>query len=244
MALLAAGLVSGLSQPVPSFEVASVKVAPPRSGTAGFIAMDSDPAMIRYSNVTLDILIAIAYRFDSGRIVGGPAWLRSQAYEVAAKLPPATLKDQVPAMLRALLAERFKLMVHREPKEQRVYFLAAGDGGHKLKKVDEPDDQGVQQVRGERPPAQIVRGRITAHSAPVGLLAGALERVTGYQVVDRTGLTGTFDIDLKWTPEDANGYGPDIFAAIQEQLGLKLEPGRAPVEVLVIDHAERVPTED
>jgi uncharacterized protein (TIGR03435 family) len=79
---------------------------------------------------------------------------------------------------------------------------------------------------------------------PAGVLAGALARVVGYQVVDRTGLTGTFDIDLRWTPEEARGFGSDIFAAIQEQLGLELEPGKAWVEMLVIDHAERVPTAD
>jgi len=79
---------------------------------------------------------------------------------------------------------------------------------------------------------------------PQGSLAGALARVVGYQVVDRTGLTGTFDIDLRWTPEEDRGFGSDIFAAIQEQRGLELEPGRASVEMLVIGHAKRVPIAD
>jgi uncharacterized protein (TIGR03435 family) len=147
-------------------------------------------------------------------------------------------------MLQALLAERFKLAVHRESKEQRVYLLRVGKKGSRLKQTEEPDDQEVQQVRGESPPAQIVPGGIRGRSMPAGVLAGALARVVGYQVVDRTGLTGTFDIDLRWTPEEDRGFGSDIFAAIQEQLGLELEPGKAWVEMLVIDHAERVPTAD
>jgi uncharacterized protein (TIGR03435 family) len=102
------------AQPVPTFEVASVKAAPARTGTARFIAMDTDPAMVRYSNVTLRNLIAIACGFDSTLIQGGPALLDDQPYDLAAKLPPGTSKDRVPLMLETLLAERFRLAVHRE----------------------------------------------------------------------------------------------------------------------------------
>src|SRR5207248_8293869 len=118
--------IAAHAQPAPAFEVASVKASPPRAGTAGFIAMDTDPAMVRYSNVSLKILIAMAYKFDSGRIQGGPAWLDDQLYDLAAKLPAGASKDRVPAMLQTLLAERFKLAVHRETREQRVYFLVVG----------------------------------------------------------------------------------------------------------------------
>ncbi len=244
VALIGITAISAQAQPAPAFEVASVKAAPPRQGTARMIAMDTDPAMLRYSNITLKFLIAMAYRFDDRLILGGPAWLDEQFYDVAAKLPPGTPKDRVPAMLQTLLAERFKLAVHRETKEQRVYFLVVGKGGHKLKPAQPADDQDLQQVRGERPPIQIVRGGIMGHSMPISALASNLGHVAGYQVVDRTGVTGMFDINLKWTPEDSKGSGPDLFAAIQEQLGLKLESGKAPVETLMIDHAERIPTEN
>ena len=225
----------------PSFDVASVKVAPPRAGTGALIATDTDPAMVRYSNITLKNLIAIAYRLDSRLIAGGPPWLDDQLYDLAARLPPDTPRDRVPAMLQALLVERFKLAVHRETKEQSVYFLVAGKSGPRLKKSEPPDDQDAQHTRGDRPPIQITRGGILGHSMDMRTLAGTLAHVAGDQVVDHTGLSGIYDINLTWTPEDSNGLGAELFAAIQEQLGLKLESGQAPVEMLVIDHADRDP---
>jgi uncharacterized protein (TIGR03435 family) len=96
-------------------------------------------------------------------------------------------------------------------------------------------------VRGDYVPVQMVRGGITGHSITMGVLAGALGHFAGNPVVDRTGLTKEFDIDLKWTPEENTGYDPALFSAVQQQLGLKLEPGRAPIEMLVVDHAERIP---
>lgn len=240
-ALLAVSVSCLFAQPPSEFEVASVKLAPPRSGPSGFIAIDSDPAMIRYANITLKILIASAYRINSDRILSGPAWVDNQMYDLAAKLPPGTSKDRVPAMLQSLLAKQFKLAVHRETKDQRVYFLIVGKGGHRLKEAQAEDKQDVEQVRGERLPLQIVRGAINGHSIPIGSFAGALAGVIGSEVVDRTGLIGKFDVQLKWTPEEGGGYGSEIFAALQEQLGLKLEAGRGPVEFLVIDRAERIP---
>jgi len=97
------------------------------------------------------------------------------------------------------------------------------------KEAQQADGQGVEQVRGEHMPLQIVRGGITGQSIPIEALAGALARVAGDPVVDRTGLTKKYDIDLKWTPEGDSGYAPALFSAIQEQLGLKLQPGRAPI---------------
>jgi uncharacterized protein (TIGR03435 family) len=234
-------VISLIAQPPSEFEVASVKIAPPRSGSSGFIAIDSDPAMIRYANTTLKMLIATAYRFNSNRILSGPAWVDSQLYDLAAKLPPGTPKDRVPAMLQSLLAEQFKLAVHRAMKDQRVYFLTVGKGGPRLKEAHAEERQDVEQVRGERLPLQIARGSINGHSIPLASFAGALAAVMGSEVIDRTGLTGKFDVDLKWTPEEDRGYGSELFAALQEQLGLKLKPGRTPVEFLVIDRAERIP---
>jgi uncharacterized protein (TIGR03435 family) len=245
IALLFAGLTCAWPQKIPKFEVATVKLAPPRTGTAGFVAMDTDPAMIHYANITLKNLIAMAYRIDSERVLGGPQWLDTQMYDLAAKLPPNTPKDRVPAMLQALLAERFKLAVHRESKEQRVYFLVVGKGGPKLKDAQPEEKQDLEQVRGSRLPMQMMRGRIVGRAVPVAMIAGALSRVAGYPVVDHTGLTNTIDVDLKWTPEDNNkGDSPNLFAAIQEQLGLKLEPGKAPVEMLIVDGVERTPAEN
>jgi uncharacterized protein (TIGR03435 family) len=243
IALLATGMIAAAQpQAVPTFEVASVKLAPPRSGTERLIAMDSDPAMVQYSNISLKILIAMAYGFDSDRILGGPEWLDSQAYDLAAKLPAGVSKRQVPAMLQALLAERFKLAIHRESKEQRVYFLVAGKGGIQLKAAPAADATDVEQVRGDHMPLQMLRGRITGHAIPMGALAGVFKRFAGDPVLDRTGLTKKYDVDLKWTPEGDGGYDPAFFSAIQEQLGLLLQTGKAPIEVLMVDHADRIPT--
>jgi uncharacterized protein (TIGR03435 family) len=239
--LLASSLVLAQPQATPTFEVASIKIAPPRNGPAGYFAMDSDPAMIRYSNINLKILIALAYSVDSDRVLGGPGWLDSQQYDLAAKIPAGVSKDKVPVMLQALLADRFKLVVHSESKNQRVYLLVVGEGGLKIKEAQETGNEDVQQVRGGRMPLQIVRGRITGRSITMGTLAGALARFAGNPVVDRTGLTKKFDIDLAWEPEDDSVYAPEIFFAVQKQLGLKLEPGRASVKLLVVEHAERVP---
>ena len=244
--LLGFATPSAQTEPAPAFEVASVKPSPPRAGTAGFTAMDIDPAMVRYSNVSLKILIAIAYRFDSRLIQGGPAWLDNQPYDLVAKLPQGASKDRVPAMLQTLLVERFKLAAHRETREQRVYFLLVGKNGHRLKEskkvaIDNPD---VQQTPGDTLPVSIFRNRIVGHAMRMQQMAGVLATTVGFEVVDRTGLAGTFDIDLKWTPEDSEGLGPSLFTAIQEQLGLRLEPGKAAVEMLMVDHAERTPTEN
>jgi uncharacterized protein (TIGR03435 family) len=241
VALLAASVIPAHPQAAPEFEVASVKLAPPRTGTDRLIAMDSDPAMVQYSNINLKILIAMAYGFDSERILGGPAWLDSQEYDLAAKIPAGVSKNMVPAMLQALLAERFKLVVHRESKDQRAYLLVVGEGGSKVKVAQEEDRQDVEQVRGDRLPLQMMRGRITGHAIPMAALAGVLTRFAGDPVIDRTGLTKKYDIDLKWTPESDSGYDPGVFSAIQ-RLGLKLQPGKAAIEVLMVDHAERIPT--
>ena len=182
--------------PALSFEVATVKVAPRPARNGGLFAVDTDPAMVRYSNITLKNLIAVAYRLDSRLILGGPAWLDNDPYEVVAKLPPGTLKDRVPLMLQTLLAERFRLAVHREMRVQRVYFLVVGKNGPKLKDAPQEDGQDAQRVRGDRPPVQILPGRITGHAAPLSALASTLAYVAGRQTVDRTQLAGAFDFDL------------------------------------------------
>jgi len=232
-ALLIAAAISGPAQPATAFEVASVKVSPPRVGKAGYTSLDADAAMVRYTNVTLEMLVAIAYRFDSNRILSGPAWLTTESYDLAAKLPPDASKDRVPEMLQTLLAERFKLAVHRQSREQRVYFLVAAKNGTRLKRAQEDGGQ-----------SQMMRGDIRGPAMSMSALAGMLSRFAGLEVVDKTGLSGTFSIHLRWTPEDQNGFGPELFAALEQQLGLKLEAGRAPVESLIVDHAERVPAEN
>ena len=229
--LLLAAAVAARAQTAPSFEVASVKISPPRQGEAGLTKVDSDPALVRYANITLLNLITVAYHVDNRLVVGGPAWLGTEQYDVAAKLPPGTSRDRIPAMLQTLLEERFKLAVHRETREQRVYLLVIGKNGSKLEK-------------GREGPNQMLPGRIMGGSIPIATLAGMLSHFLGEEVVDRTGLAGTFHIDLNWqTPIDPASTA-ELFDALQEQLGLKLEAGRAPVERLVVDRAGQIPVEN
>ena len=108
--LLSVTALSAQEQSPASFEVATVKVAPPRTGTAALIAMDTDAAMVRYSNITLKNLIAMAYSFDSRLIRGGPPWLDDQLYDLVAKLPPDASRDRVPLMLQTLLAETRRII--------------------------------------------------------------------------------------------------------------------------------------
>src|SRR5579872_7353079 len=120
IAFVLAGI--GVLAAQPAFEVASVKMSPARTGTARYLSVDTDAAMVRYTNIPLVNLIGMAYRKDS-RLVSGPDWINDTVYDVSAKLPPDTPKDKVPDMMQRLLAERFQLAIHRETKEQRAYFL-------------------------------------------------------------------------------------------------------------------------
>ena len=152
-------VLTAFAQSEARFEVASVKMSPEHGGTR-LAALDTDPAMVRYANLSLKLLIAMAYRFDSELIKGDPAWLDEQHYDVAAKLPPGAPKDRVPEMMQALLAERFKLAVHRETKDARIYYLVAGKGGPKLKKSDGADAPDPDHVRGDRTPASLIPGGV------------------------------------------------------------------------------------
>jgi uncharacterized protein (TIGR03435 family) len=246
--LFAMGAAHAQTVSSPAFEVASVRPSPSRAGTAAFVAMDTDPGMVRYSNLSLKILISIAYRIDSRRILRGPAWIDDQPFDLTAKLPAGTSKELVPAMLQSLLEERFKLAVHRENRDQQVYFLVVGKNGSALRpsetRQSEPENPNVEQVRGDRPTVSIFKNRIVGRGISVAQLAGALAGPSGREVSDRTGITGNFDVDLKWAMEGSNENGPSLFTAIQEQLGLKLEPGKGPVETLIVDRAERIPSDN
>jgi uncharacterized protein (TIGR03435 family) len=136
-------------------------------------------------------------------------------------------------MLQSLLADRFKLRLHYETREQPIYELVVAKGGLKLKPL--PPDQ--------RPGGgRFVRGEIALNGRSVATLAHFLTQFAGRSVVDKTSLAGNYDIDLKWTPDDQQGTpdaGPTLFTALQEQLGLKLISAKGPVQVLVVDHAER-----
>jgi uncharacterized protein (TIGR03435 family) len=216
-----------------TFEVASVK--PNDSGT-GHSDVDVDGNLLRMKNVTLKACIVWAFRTTDAQ-VSGPSWLESERFDITAK---AESGKPEPAMLQAVLADRFKLTVHRETKEQTLYELVVAKNGPKLK----------QSVAAENDMTSR-RGHLTAtHASMSGLahfLAGPNLKL-GRPVVDKTGLDGAFDFTLDWTldseAEKSADHPPSIFVALQEQLGLKLEARRGPVEVLIVDHVERIPTDN
>jgi uncharacterized protein (TIGR03435 family) len=259
-----------------TFEVASVKQAPPPSGGRQMVGMtggpgSSDPARVRFSNVTLRNLVENAYGVAYYQ-VSGPEWTEELRYELIATPAKDTTKEQFHIMLQNLLAERFHLSIHREPKTMLLYSLTIAKGGPKLRKPvpDEPvpadtqaqspakitrDKDGYPELpRGtrmaivSRPTGDLARlqGRNETMPSLVQMLSGQL----GAPVQDDTGLIDKYDFTLSWLAQppgtlpnnDANG--PSIFSAVQEQLGLKLTARKGPVEIIVIDRADKLPVEN
>jgi uncharacterized protein (TIGR03435 family) len=228
-----------------SFEVASVKRSPPPSGNGINSSMRLDPGRLTCNNVSLKKLIYESYAVKDYQ-VSGPDWLNTEIYDITATLPPGVSRDDVLLMLQTLLAERFKLTLHRDAREMPVYALVVGKGGSKL-----------QEVEFARGSTSASHGKLVATTIPIRNFTEFLSRQTGRPVLDMTGLKGFYSFSLNYTPEEAlsvpepgsgpiaeSAVGPTLLNAIQEQLGLKLEARKAPVEILVVDHAEKIPTEN
>jgi uncharacterized protein (TIGR03435 family) len=220
--------------PRAEFEVASLKLLPKTTGPHYFAMSDSGNTRVSYRNAALHLLVSIAYRVSDSRIVGLPNWATDERYDVTANLPPDTTKDQAPEMLQRLLEDRLKLVVHREQKQQSVYELVVGPHGAKLTKA-EPGVTG---------PNMILAGRVEAAAMPMGGLAEFLTPRMSAPVIDKTGIDGVYQIRLKWAPDTNPSDLPDLEGALSQQLGLKLQSAKAPVEYLVITQVERVPLEN
>jgi uncharacterized protein (TIGR03435 family) len=243
-------LAAQTSSPQTSFEVASVK---PNTEATAETSTRVDPGGRLYVTAApLRWLIASAYGNAAGalryeQLIDAPAWLRSERFDITAQVPPefagqATTSITMRPFLRALLEERFKLRTHRDSREIPVYALVRS----------RPDALGPRLALA---PVDCSRdavtcgfgggpmGRIKADALSSDLLLQLLASASGRIVVDRTGLKGPFAIDLEYSPDQTASDDPSIFTAVQEQLGLKLESTRAPVDVLVIDSVDR-PTPD
>ena len=253
------GAVASLAQQTTArFEVASVK---PNN-------TDADPSMsvpprgsVATVNVPLQNLIVNAYGIPAFRVLDAPEWIRRERFDISAKIPDEAAPGQVLSMLQSLLEERFKLRVHRETREQPIYavVVARSDGrlGPRLKpsSADCATAAAPSSAAASSPNTQCgalfgvgpAGGRIISRGQPLGRVISAVSMAVSRGVVDRTGLQGPFDVELEWSSDvnagATNGNTPSIFTALQEQLGLRLEPSRGPVEVLVIDSVER-PTPD
>lgn len=289
-------------QPALSFEVASIKPAAPQTMGRIRMGMNADRGMIRYTNVSLRDCIRVAYGVKEFQI-GGPDWLHSERFDIQAKFPAGATEYQVPEMLQSLLADRFKLQLHRETTEHAVYALVVGKNGPRLKPAEvETSDEPIPAANansGENTPPDAhvrsngeagktsggpgsggpPRGAIMMMIDPAGMhlkapaatldtISDALSRFTDRPVVDQTGIHGRYDFDLVFTPENMRGLpggpggpkliapgagpagtetqsepGPSVFDAVQ-QYGLKLEPRKAQLTELIVDHIEKTPTEN
>jgi uncharacterized protein (TIGR03435 family) len=235
-----------------AFEVATIKrnVSLERSGSMGL----EPGGRFRALNAPVLWLISSAYGvfqrplFES-QLIGGPDWLKSEPYDIIAKAGAdvATLKPdeqfrKIPDLLRSLLEERFALKVHRETRQLPIYALV------RLKKDEALGPRMTRSTldcakESARCGYNVLPGHLTGGWITPAMLANLVSTATERVVVDRTGLEGRFDVELEWSPDQAATDKPSIFSAVQEQLGLKLESDRGPVDVVVIDHVER-PTED
>jgi uncharacterized protein (TIGR03435 family) len=246
---IALGAVSiALAQAPATFEVATIKPTDP--DTRGrYITMKSTHQFYA-TNHTVRTLVQAAYNLHARAVAGGPAWADTEHFDIDALTPGEkrpTQEEQM-AMLRQLLTDRFHLTFHREPKELSVYALVQAKSGSKLQpSTTPPEKAGIQAVHMFPDHVEFPGRNATILEFTSVLQRAALDR----PVVDRTGLTGKYDFDLAWTPDDSQFGGfhaadpisgapkPDLFAAIQQQLGLKLEATKAPVDIIVIDHVDR-----
>jgi uncharacterized protein (TIGR03435 family) len=263
------------SGPLPSFEVASIRPNDSGSGRSQLGAAGVGAPMDRFivTNTTIKQLICWAFGgtglpLPSDQVSGGPGWINSDRYDIDAKLdesqaaalPKLSGSDrivQIRLMVQSLLADRFKLVVSDKMVPRPVYALVVAKGGPKLQETV-PGSPSQIKIGGNPTQAYFSAGDIRAHGIQVSMLARSLSNQgeLGRPVLDETGLKGSYDIDLKWTPEvnppgampgpspaaevaPPDASGPSIFAALQEQLGLKLESTTGAVEALEIVHIEK-----
>jgi len=268
---MAVGSAQAPEQSALAFEVASVKRN--ASGSSGG-GVGLQPSGYAATNVLLRTMIVHAYQLKRFQIIGGPNWIDAERFDAQARAAQDATEDQLFAMVRTLLAQRFKLVVHKEVREQPVYALVKSQVDGKLGgrlKPSTVDCSPRQLVAGSVAPTieplpprsnpcgiYVTSfgdrgGAVTTRAKTIADLASALGSTLDRSVVDRIGLQGTYEFDLTWGADDARitpgtagtaaSDTPSLFTALQEQLGLKLESTRGPVDVLVIDSVER-PTPD
>lgn len=250
----------------PSFEVASIKPSAPDA--RGVFIQPGPGGGIRITNMSLKDMIGFAWSVQPFQITGGPSWLDNLRFDIVAKPDAPTSPTQMNAMLQALLKNRFNLVVTQEKKESSIYVLvlARKDGklGPKLTETTETSCMAFDPKNPPAPPAPGsprpsycgnigTNGRsLSAYGRQISDLAPLLSRLLGRTVIDKTGLTGKYDIQLNWTPDDnqslavppgqtapTDAASASIFTAFQEQLGLKLEGQKGPVEMIVVQSADK-----
>jgi uncharacterized protein (TIGR03435 family) len=243
---------------LPDFDVVSVRE---NKGDSHMMRWMYTPDGINITNLSVKNLVASAYNIRQYLISGGPSWVDSTAFDVQAKVADAdvALFKKLPPtqrglMLRKLLIERFHLAAHIETKTLPVYDLVVASGGPKFKAAapDPPLSSDADPSDKPKPRGMITMGRgmTKMDDVPITALTNQLGYALDRPVIDKTGLTGKYDLSLKWRPDNqppsdkgSDDELPGLFTALQEQLGLKLEPSKGPVDTLIIDHVE-MPTEN
>jgi uncharacterized protein (TIGR03435 family) len=217
--------------PAIAFEVASIHAN--TTGSPDSIVNLPDTGRVSVTNATLETLIRNAYGMQKNQIVGAPKWIDSDRYDIQARTAgPIREADERP-LLQNLLGDRFRLKIHQESRNLPIYALRLGKGGPKFPE-HKGDAGAIHTSRGAE------KIRITAERFSMSQLAGILNRQLDRVVDDKTGLQGYYDFSLEWDPNQApDSQTPSLFAALEEQMGLKLEASRGSVPVLVIDHAEK-----
>ncbi len=231
----------------PVFEVATIKPSKPDTPGKGFLV---DGRSFKTTNTTLVDLLTFAYSVQQKQIIGGPAWTTDEKYDLLAQpdIDGQPNQEQLRGMVKKLLEERFALKMHTEKKELPAFALTVAKGGEKMAKSD-GDPKGL--------PGLFFQGLgiLTVRNASMQNFANLMQSaVLDRPVVDKTGLTGRYDFMLKWAPDDSQfgGMGikyqpptdaanapPDLFKAVQEQMGVRLDAVKTQVEVLVLDHVEK-----
>ena len=300
------------TETVPEFEAASIKPAPPPTGNFIRTMMrggpgSDDPGRVDWINVSLRQMLTSAFNVKDYQIEG-PDWLNTQRFDVAAKVPANTTREQFRLMIQAMLTNRFQLKFHRESKEHAVLALVVAKGGPKLKESDPNDTSGFAPMNIPGPDGEVRRvappppppppggggggmvggragpgggggrgmmmstpGHFQAKAMAISGLVNMLANLTGKPVIDQTELKGNYDFSLDYAPESAEGIpmmaggmpppggggadagrgpvaseptGLSIYAAVQQELGLRLEPKKLPLDNIIIDRIEKVPTEN
>jgi len=221
-----------------SWDVVSVK---PNKSLDPSSSMRMTPNGVDLRNATLQMLFLNGFEIKSeSQIVGYPSWVNSEHFDIQAKMDAESAADyrnlkgeegavQWHSLVRQILEERFGMKYHREQRELPVYFLLVAKQGSKLH----------ESAPKESTSSSWSPGKFASHHCRMSGLASSLSGAADRIVIDKTGLTGEYDVELTWAPDGQPDAGPSIFTAVQEELGLKLEPAKAPLDVVVIDHLER-----